>query len=439
VSCAAVVGLDDHFPYPDGGGDDEGGGDALFLPDGAPTPETGPGPGDDASPDHSDSAPPTNFSALGDKTKWEFFDLAPLPKTSGFAGGVFDGRYVYFASNARSILRFDSTAPFASETSWVIASTTTASIPASNSGFVKLAQYIYEAPLYAGYLVGRYDTTEPFVDGGTAAFGSHEPPSAGNVLFQGGCTDGKLVYFVPFQYYDGVNNGYVGSLLTYDPNGAGFFSDSSWTVTNLTTFNPSAYGYSECVFDGQYIYFGNNRTGYAARYDTTKPLSMASSWVFFQVNQINPNLYGFNGLVYTGRYVVSVPHYLGPSYASLAVAFDTTAKFGETASWTPYNLQMTDGGASAVGYAGGQFDGRYVYIAPNQSGLVFRWDSTRAFDDPLAWENFDINAVHSGASHFFGTAFDGQYVYFSTNGGSAMARFHARDTSAQVTSPGSFF
>jgi hypothetical protein len=449
LGCATIAGLEDHRPYPaeagagvEGGAVMDGSADGTMPGPDAPTSDDGGlpveagGPVTDAGADGAvEAAVPTNYSALSDSSKWEFFDVAPLPKTSGFMGGAVVGNFVYFASNARSLLRYDTTTPFASETSWSVMSNST--IPASNTGLAALGQFVYVAPLYEGYVVGRYDTTQPF-DGGASAYGAHEPASESYVLFQGACTDGHIVYFVPYQYYDGTNAAYVGSLLTYDPNGAGFFTDSSWTVTSLASFNPNAVGMAECVYDGKYVYFGNNRTGTTARYDTTQPISMSTSWVFFQVNQIDPNLYGYNGMIYTGRYVVYVPSY-SSAYSAAAVAYDTQNKFGEVGSWTPYYLTSTDGGASAAGYAGGQFDGRYVYLAPTQTGLVMRWDSTMSFSDPAAWEAFNINALHPGATGFVGTAFDGQYVYFSTNAGSAMARFKARDTVGRPSPQSSFF
>jgi hypothetical protein len=451
LGCATIAGLEDHRPYPAEAGAAVDGAMAdvvvdSTLPDapnsdggGSDTGSDGGGPLGDGAVDGSspvEAAAPVNYSALDDPSKWEFFDTAPLPKTAGFGGGAVVGNYVYFASNARTLLRYDTTMPFASETSWTVTSNST--IPASNTGLAALGQYLYIPPLYTGFVTGRYDTTQPF-DGGAAAYGAHQPASINNILFEGACTDGNIVYFVPFQYYDGTTAVYEGTLLTYDPNGPGFFTDSSWTVTNLTTFNSNAVGLSECVYDGQYVYFGNNRTGYTARYDTsTHSLSASTSWVFFQVNQIAGNLYGYNGMIFTGRYVVYVPDY-SSGYSAAAVAYDTTGRFGEVSAWTPYTLTSTDGGASAVGYAGGQFDGRYVYLAPSQNGLVMRWDSTMAFNDSNAWRIFDVNALHPGAHGFVGTAFDGQYVYFSNNSGSAMARFKARDSVVHLSPLASFF
>jgi hypothetical protein len=447
AACAAIAGLQDHQPYPADGGEPspDGGADSSardstappvdqFVPDSSAPPPDG-GMADVAA--EADAGPPTTFSSLGDTSKWEFFDLAPLAKMQGYLGGSFDGRYVYFASNAPTLLRYDSQMPFASETSWLLASSS--SIPASNDGLVRLGQYIYDSPAL-GQLVGRYDTTLPFdADGG--GFGKHVPPAVAGYLFQGGCTDGKKVYFAPLYYNPGTGAAPVGTVLVYDPNGPGFFTDSSWTVQDISTFQPGATGFSNCIFDGQYIYFGNYANGYVARYDPAQMISAPGAWVFFLTTQIAPTLYGFMGVVFTGRYVVLVPWYNpSVSYSSIALAYDTQAKFGELMSWTPFDLRgTTDGGVVPTGYLGGQFDGRYVYFAPHQTGLVVRWDSTLPFDAASSWETFDVSALHAGASGFFGTAFDGEFVYFSANTGMSMARFRARDTVANITPVPSFF
>jgi hypothetical protein len=449
AACAAIAGLEDHQPYPA-----EGGVAAETGPD-----ETG--PSEDSSsrdgnlPDRSvadstpladvviadagseEQAPPTTFSSLGDPTKWEFFDLAPLPKTMGYAGGAFDGHYVYFASNATSLLRYDTSAPFASETSWLLA--TSPNIPASNDGLVRLGSYIYVSPTNNDS-VGRYDTTQPFsADAG--GFGLHEPPAVAGFLFQGGCTDGKRVYFAPLNYFVPPSSvTYEGTVLVYDPNGPGFFTDSSWTVVNIAAFNPQATGMANCVFDGQYVYFGDYINGVVARYDPTQLVSSSNAWVFFQTTQIAPTLKGYIGMVFTGRHVVFVPWYNGASYSSTPLAYDTQGKFGELTSWTPFDLAPFDAGASAVnGYLGGQFDGRYVYLSPHMSGVVFRWDTTLPFNAASSWEAFNLTTLNPGASGFFGTAFDGQYVYFSANVGTIMARFKARDRVGTLTPVPSFF
>jgi hypothetical protein len=449
TGCNLVAGLQDYQSYPDAGTPLESGmpADATMTMDtGVDEAATDASPmdADAQSPAEAEAGATVTYSGLSDPSKWEFYDTVDLATTTGFTGGTAVGRYVYFGSaSTTDLLRYDTTGPFNTNASWVL--TTNSNVPVSNGGILSLGQYVYDPPIYEGYIVGRYDTSQP-LDGGVAAFTSYEPPAAGYVDYLGGCTDGKRIYFVPYQYYDPAipcsAPSATGTLLTYDTTAAGFSTTSSWNQVNLAGFNADAVELSHCVFDGQYVYVGNLLGGFTARYDTTQPIGMMNSWVFFQTNQtgLPPNLYGFNGMIYTGRYVVYVPYSNGSAYTGLAAAYDTTGgKFGEITSWSTYSLAQTDGGAGATGYAGGQFDGRYVYMAPFTSGLIVRWDSTRAFNDSSAWEVYDITQIHLGATHFHGTAFDGQYVYFSTYGGSAMARFKARDIPGNITPQSSFF
>src|SRR5262249_23632866 len=156
--------------------------------------------------------------------------------------------------------------------------------------------------------------------------------------------------------------------------------------------------------DGQYVYFGDYAAGVVARYDTMQAITTSNAWVFFQTTQINAGYHGYMGLVYTGRYLVFVPEYNG-AYFGVALAYDTKGKFGELTSWTPYGLAGTDGGMGVVGSIGGQFDGRYVSLAPYSTGIVMRWDPTLPFSLSSSWEALNLPAIHAGASGFFGTAF----------------------------------
>jgi hypothetical protein len=70
------------------------------------------------------------------------------------------------------------------------------------------------------------------------------------------------------------------------------------------------------------------------------------------------------------------------------VRFDTTGTFSSAASWSRLDLTVLD--ARAGNYWGGVFDGRYLYVVPESSNLVLRFDAEPAGALP----------AYSGASFF---------------------------------------
>ncbi len=148
---------------------------------------------------------------------------------AGFTGGVFDGRYVYFAPHQNQgvyfggVLRYDTSMPFESSESW-----------------------------------DSFDA---------GSFGVGADPDG----FYGALSDGRFVYFVP--YYNGLN--YSGEFLRFDTKGE-FRNPSSWSAVDVSLLGigTDPQGYIGGVSDGKYLYFApyHNGTIYHAevlRYDTT--------------------------------------------------------------------------------------------------------------------------------------------------------------------------
>ena len=91
---------------------------------------------------------------------------------------------------------------------------------------------------------------------------------------------------------------------------------------------------------------------------------------------------------------------------------DTHGGVSAPASWAASAARGT-AGLDTVCYDGGACDGRYVYFVPRDDARtyhsrVLRYDMTRAFADPAAWDAHDAELAHSHQ----GVAFDGQYLYF---------------------------
>ncbi len=150
---------------------------------------------------------------------------------AGYTGGVFDGRYVYFA-------------------------------PYNNQGGV-FGQVL------------RYDTRKSFKD--SQSWDTFDPGSFGVGAdpdgYYGAMSDGRFVYFVP--YYNGLTQ--HGEVLRFDTRGD--FKDSrSWSAVdaNALGVGNAPRGFVGGVSDGRYLYFTpyHNGAGYSAevlRYDTTGP------------------------------------------------------------------------------------------------------------------------------------------------------------------------
>jgi hypothetical protein len=148
---------------------------------------------------------------------WTRFDTTKLDKNaSGFSGGVFDGRYVYFVPYVNYVavaVRYDTTTTaFDVESSWE-----------------------------------KFDCTLAL----TTAAG-----------FVSGAFDGRYVYFAP-----DVNsaNSPTGVLLRYDTT-HDFRAAASWSSYDIANLSANAIGYAGTVFDGEYLYFVPYSSGIVAQF-----------------------------------------------------------------------------------------------------------------------------------------------------------------------------
>ncbi|MBF0538771.1 MAG: hypothetical protein HQL03_11025, partial [Nitrospirae bacterium] len=150
-----------------------------------------------------------NFTTAG---SWSVYDTTAVNSNSkGFNGAVFDGRYVYFVPYSNGaifgqITRYDTTGNFTTAGSWSVYDTAAQFTSPASKGFAGAVfdgRYVYFVPNYNGAAFGqitRYDTTGNFTTAGSwsvydtaAQFTS--PASKG---FIGAVFDGRYVYFVPY-------------------------------------------------------------------------------------------------------------------------------------------------------------------------------------------------------------------------------------------------
>ena len=189
--------------------------------------------------------------------------------TKGYAGAVFDHRYVYFA-------------PY------------------------------YDGSNYHGRVL-RYDVQGSFT--GSASWDAYDAGNTAGLVckgYLGAVFAGRYVYFAP--YYDGVN--YHGRALQYDVQGS-FFSSGSWNAYDAgSTDGLNTKGYSGAVFDGRYVFFTPHSNGMEAnfhgrvlRYDSQGGFTDSASWDSYDAGSTDGlNTKGYSGAVFDGRYIYFVPY-----------------------------------------------------------------------------------------------------------------------------------
>jgi hypothetical protein len=198
---------------------------------------------------------------------WSSFDLTTVDAAAGgFAGVVLGGRYLYFVphatSNARAA-RYDTQASFTAAASWSTFEVTTLN-PAANgfTGGVFDGRYVYFAPASAIFdsptIIVRHDTQGTFTDAASwGTFDTTAIQSSATWDYEGAAFDGRYVYFIP---------SHGDPLLRFDAQGS-FTDAASWKAQRLFDVAPNSGGYSGAAFDGRYLYLVPNDLEDALRFD----------------------------------------------------------------------------------------------------------------------------------------------------------------------------
>ena len=217
----------------------------------------------------------------------QFFDMGLNVNSllTGFRGGMFDGRYVYYTPGSNSIIgRYDTTLSFGAPASYSMFDTSV--VTSDTAGFGGSAfdgRYIYFANNATRATICRYDTTLPF--GASTSYVSFDLLSQINSLASGfgGCLfDGRYVYFVPL-----TNITASGLFLSYDTT-ISFTSALSYNIFDLSAnVDTRSLGFSGGAFDGRYLYLvpdftiGSQIQGQITRYDTSLSFNSSTSYSIF--------------------------------------------------------------------------------------------------------------------------------------------------------------
>jgi hypothetical protein len=402
---------------------------------------------------------------------WEAFDAGSVGTGStfpskGYYGAVSDGRYIYYTP-CRALnpgvfhghtLRYDLLGSFTSAASWQAydASSTNGLNTRGYAGNVFDGRYVYYVP-YANNSAGdilrharvlRYDTQGAYTAGTSwdaynAGATSPIPANSISLGYDGAVWDGsRYVYFVPYGDQSGTNPW----ALRYDTqNDASFQTAGNWAVYNVMyTSGLTRKGYYGGAFDGRYVYYapfasGSDTAfhGQVLRYDTTQTYSQAASWTVHDAGATGGMAtVGYKGAVFDGRYVYFVPFRdTASTQHTRVLRYDTQGSFTAPASWSAYDAGGTDG-LNTVGYVGAVFDGRFLYFIPYQQGTsyhanVLRYDTRAGLTTAASWSAFNAGAVGGMNTKGYKYAtYSDPYVYFVpynnfTGTGSMESFYHA--------------
>ena len=157
-----------------------------------------------------------------------------------------------------------------------------------------------------------------------------------------------------------------GVVLRYDTHG-GLTNFESWTAYDAgNTGGMVTKGYVGAVFDGRYVYFVPHTSSYSdyhgrvLRYDTKAVLTASNSWAVFDAGSASElNAKGYAGGIFDGRYVYFAPcaTSYGSSYHGRVLRYDTQGVFTNVSSWLVYDAGNT-GGLNSKGYLGAVYDGQ---------------------------------------------------------------------------------
>jgi hypothetical protein len=371
------------------------------------------------------------YRTFTEPSNWTTFVLSAAQNVMGpYNGGTFDGTYVYFAPQAtNAAARYDTTRQFVATASWSAFAIGSA-VPGASGfrGAVFGHDGVHLVPFPAAQAV-KYYTDTPF-----SAEGSWLGQTVNTGGYLGGTFDGRWVYYVPHAS-GGVFHGLAARYDSRSP----FDEPTAWQSYDITSdeTKAGARGFYGALYAQPYVYFVPNASasvtfhGNAVRYDTRSAFDAPAAWEMFDIASLNSQARGFAGGVFDGRHVYYVPHAnANAQFHGLVARYDSQGSFTDPSSWLIFDAAQVD--QNAKGFVTGAFDGRFVYFVPNGGGtlslgLVLRYDTELDFNEPSSFQVYDITAQNQAARGFLGAVFDGTYLYLVPNQQGVVARFHARD------------
>lgn len=374
------------------------------------------------------------YFELGDPSRWTSY--RDSMNVTNLSGGTFDGRFLYFATTAGEVIRYDTETPFELRSSWLpyyIGNVVPAATETAYRGAVLANGFVYFAPATSGKLALRYDTSKGFATDSSWATFDMSPVTTGLRPFDGGVFDGQFVYFVPATTDHPL-------VLRYDTSQS-FGSAASWQLYDFATFAAAQPApFHGGIFDGQHVDLlpGHpvSGTDEMAQYDRVGAFDAAGSWKVLNTYDINANAKNGAHGAFDGTYVYVVPG-IG---STIALRQNVQNDFENANQWESFDLTRA---APTIGtYAASAFDGRYIYLIPSSTGtaaILLRYDTQLPFTDPTSWQSYNLSTLDGGG--YTSAVFDGHYLYLEPASANAVLRFEARDAAPLPTwfATGSFF
>ena len=369
------------------------------------------------------------------------------PFISGYRGATFDGESVYFSPYYNNydrktgmMLKYNIDLPFNNSNSWEIVNLGKYGIGGFqgviyNNGFVYYVPYVLENDRGTTFL--RYDISKEFTD----VEGAWLYNKLGNAgMFEDGIAVDNFIYYAP--HYD-QNEELSAKPLRYDTTAASI---------NAYAQYPSELevSYIGASFDGDFIYYAPYESGYAEKsfiliYDIDKEFTDPDAW-----NEIEIPYSRYSGVGFDGTQIVMAPHCfmiddnIEKCSKILFLNKETQKITYSDKIYGSYNgVIETDIGLFLVphmsrdmqteflmikdeiihsfypsiatgGYWGGTYDGRHVYYTPynfveapdQRNGEFLRYDTTKNFDDELAWEMISFAVTDFYYNYEFGYVSD---------------------------------
>jgi uncharacterized protein YjbI with pentapeptide repeats len=398
------------------------------------------------------------------------FDLNTLyPDILLYSGGVYDGTYVYFATQQMDTgettdlrlvrARFQHLQSFVEgnpivSTADIFESVVIPGYAANTTltgGFfdgVRYVNFVGASVTMTASNVGfvSYDISKPFLN--ASSFTLQAPGAINSGTFQAadmieGCIyDGSAVYLLPARNtgnvykcrydYSNINNLFT----TGAASRLNMYDSLYWnSASNLNVSGAFNNGYfTGGAYDGRYIYFPPKTANVLMRYDTSATTSV-DGFQTIPVRSMIPNPTAdpqYESVSYDGRYVYYIPrrNSTNQTTSSILLRYDTTQDFKQTYAYSNIDMSTIQlaGNTSFVGFKGGIFDGKYLNLLPSSNSTlattaswILQYDTTKSFFDiraNVSYRSLNLRASDNELYGFDGGVWDMKYIYLPAHQGS---------------------